>query len=162
MDRSESKEDKSTEEREDHTLVLTEPVPEGHTVAAHYEQEDGQSLVQTIIMVIGAIILVVLLVLFARWIYHKVHSDQTSTTGTSQSPLSTGSNQAQPGVNQQPARPSNPGTSNGTSPQSAPNQNKTITNTGPGNVVAVFAGSTLAAAGLHYIISLRRFNKYGD
>jgi cytoskeletal protein RodZ len=147
------------EHQEDHTLVLTEPVPADPVVLPH-RREEGQSLVQTIIMVIGAIILVILLVLFARWLYHKVHNgDQSTTGGTTQLPESSSPQQSQSALNQQLDNQSNPSPNSGSS---SSNQNgKTITNTGPGNVAAIFAGSTLAAAGLHYIISLRRFNKNG-
>lgn len=169
MDRLESQEEKSAKEREkeaeheNHTLVLTEPVPEGHTVAAHYDEEDGQSLLQTIIMVIGAIILVILLVLFARWIYHKVNGSSSAPSGTiSQPSEQSNPTNNQSGTNPQSGGQSTPSAGGNSSPQAGSNQNKTITNTGPGNVAAVFAASTLAAAGLHYIISLRRFNKYGD
>lgn len=33
-----------------------------------------------------------------------------------------------------------------------------LPNNGPGEVIALFVGSSLAAAGLHYIVSLRRLN----
>ena len=165
MNRLDSKEEKSAEEserdHENHTLVLTEPVPEDHTEPVHDASEGGQSILQAIIMVIGAIILVILLVLFARWIYHKVHNDQSKTAGVSQLPQPSSSNQSQPETGQPSGNQGSTATSNNSPSQPAANPGKPLANTGPGNVAAVFAGSTLAAAGLHYIISLRRFNKYG-
>lgn len=139
---------------DDHTLVLTEPVPESR-VRAVQPKEDGQSPLQAIIMIIGAIILVILLVLLARWIYHAVHhTDQTTTGVTIQAPNeSGGSNKS--GANKQPSGSSNPAQGGNTTSTSNKN-GKNLANTGPGNVVAIFAGSTLAAAGLHYIISVRK------
>jgi hypothetical protein len=147
---------------DDHTLVLTEPVPQEPVVLPHRRQEDGQSLIQTIVMIIGGIILVILLVLFARWVYHKAHhSDTAPTVGTSQLPQQSSTGQSQSALNQQLNNQSSSGSGN-SQPSTGTNQNgKAITNTGPGNVAAIFAGSTLAAAGLHYIISLRRFNQRG-
>jgi cytoskeletal protein RodZ len=160
VDLRESREENIVQEREeieDHALVLTEPVPQEKVVLPH-QKEDGQSLVQTIVMIIGAIILIILLVLFARWVYHKVNSDQSDTAGTSQLPPESSSPSSQSGVSTQPSTSSTP-SAGSTAPTT--NQNGQIANTGPGNVVAIFAGSTLAAAGLHYIISLRKFNKRG-
>jgi hypothetical protein len=139
------------EDPEDHSLVLTEPVARENTLPSRNDEEDGQSLVQTIVMIIGGIILVILLVLFARWIYHAVHhSDQTNTVGINQAPQEPSSPSTQSGNNQPSNNTGNSGSSNSST------QNQPITNTGPGNVAAIFAGSTLAAAGLHYIISLRK------
>jgi hypothetical protein len=49
--------------------------------------------------------------------------------------------------------------------ESSENDNKStsptpssLPNNGPGEVIALFVGTSLAAAGLHYIVSLRRFN----
>jgi ABC-type antimicrobial peptide transport system permease subunit len=120
------------------TTVENEPRP----------SEDGQSLLQTIIMVIGGLILVILLVLFARWLYHKVHHSDQNTVSINQpaQPYSSPSNQ--PAVT--PPSPNQPG--------NPANTNSGLPNSGPGNVIAIFAASTLATAGLHYIISLRRFS----
>lgn len=159
MDLSDSKEDKRVDEQddlikqdpEDHSLVLTEPVARENTLPSRNDAEDGQSLVQTIVMIIGGIILVVLLALFARWIYHAVnHNDQTNTGGVIQTPQEPSGPSTQSG-NGPPSNNTGNSGSNNSSTQKQP-----IANTGPGNVVALFAGSTLAAAGLHYIISVRR------
>jgi ABC-type Fe3+-siderophore transport system permease subunit len=165
VDLPDPKEDKTAEQQhkqtEDHTLVLTEPVPAEPVVLPHQRREEGQSILQTIIMVIGGIILVILLVLFARWLYHKVHhNDQISTSGTVQAPENP-SGSSQPGANTLPSPQNSPSSGSSSNSGSSSQNGKVITNTGPGNVAAIFAGTTLAAAGLHYIISLRRFNKNG-
>jgi hypothetical protein len=162
VDQVDSDEEKTAEqEREDSTLLLTESVP-AKSIRLPHQTEEGQSVLQTIIMVIGAIILVILLVLFARWIYHKVHHTNTSpSSGTTQLPEQSYNSGSQSGAKQQSGNSGGSSSSNSSPAPSTPNS-QTITNTGPGNVAAVFAGSTLAAAGLHYIVSLRRFNKSGD
>lgn len=170
MDLRDSHEEKLADEHEeaadknaeDHTLVLTEPVPEREP--ENEIEEDGQSLMQTVIMIIGAIILIILLVLLARWIYHAVSDNGQPTSGTGsgtgQLPQEQGSSNSQSAGGQPSGNPGS-SSSNNKAPSNQ-NNGKPLTNTGPGNVAAIFAGSTLAAAGLHYIISLRRFNKYGD
>jgi hypothetical protein len=117
--------------------------------------EHGQAWLRLVATVLGAIILIAIIVLLARWIYHASHHKAVGTTSTSQTPKastnlkvsgqaagSTDNNTASSSTNTNPATP-----------------NPQITNTGPGNVAAIFVGSSLAAAGLHYIISLRRFSR---
>lgn len=146
----ESKEVETVETPEDYDPVPAEVADPNPKLLAAQPQE-GQSLVQTIVMILGGIILVILIILFARWIYHVVHNNDDNTSTT---------------VNQ-PSRPNKapnnqPGTGGLPSNNPSNNQNgNPLPNSGPGNVAAVFAASTLAAAGLHYIISLRRFNKIG-
>jgi len=144
--------------------VLPEPEPRYHTASLPAEKsEHGQSIVRILASILVGLILVVLIVLFARWIYHKAHhaSETTPPSTTSQQTPAASSNN-----NTNPARPSSSGSSaasnsssstgNSTSSSSA---NQQITNTGPGDVAAIFAGVTFAAAGLHYIVSIRRFNR---
>lgn len=125
--------------------------------------EEGQSVLQLIIMVAVGIILVVLLVLFARWVYHKAHHvTQTTNTSSNQAVRSFDNpGSSQPANNSQPSTNSG-SSSSGSNSSAATTQNGPLPNSGPGNVAAIFAGSALAAAGLHYIISLRRFNKNGS
>jgi cytoskeletal protein RodZ len=121
--------------------------------------EDGQSILQTIIMIVAGLVLVILLVLFARWLYHKVHSSSSQpTVSVTSQPNDSGTASNQPGTSTQ-AQPSNNSNTSKSSTSATPNSG--LPNSGPGNVVAIFAGSTLAAAGLHYIVSLRRFNRTG-
>jgi cytoskeletal protein RodZ len=139
--------------RQDDDLLVSEPADDLEVYRIH-KPEDGQSLVQTIIMIIGGIILVVLLVLFARWVYHKVHNtdNAANTSGTLQINEPSSSSNPKPNTTTSPTPSS--------TPQTTP-QNNALPNNGPGNVIALFAGATLATAGLHYIISVRRFNKSG-
>ena len=122
--------------------------------------EHGQSLAQTIAMVIVAIILVILLVLFARWIYHKVHHPSINGASTSANkPSKQSPNSSSSGPSHQNGPNSSSSNNQNSSSTSNSSGSKALANTGPGNVAAIFVGSAIAAAGLHYIISLRRFNK---
>jgi len=111
-------------------------------------KQRGQSVLRVIIIVVIAVVLFVAIVLLARWVYHKSHHKAQPAVATSQKTPASSSKQPTSGA--QPAS----GNSSTTQPDSTPN-------TGPGNVVAIFVGSSLVAAGLHYIISVRRFSKNG-
>jgi len=144
--------------------VLPEPEQRYHTATLPVEKsEHGQGLIRIVASILVGLILIVLIVLLARWIYHKAHHASETTpppSTTLKVPSSASSNKntsgSRPGSGTpQTASPNN--SSNSTSTPSTNNQQ--ITNTGPGNVAAIFVGTTLAVAGLHYIISLRRFNQ---
>jgi cytoskeletal protein RodZ len=155
---------KAVEKRRDCGPV-PQDVAEPKSKSLQTQSQDGQSLIQLFVMILGAIVLVILLVLFARWIYHKVHhnSEPTSVT-TSQQAKENESSNSQQGANSQSSNSSNSSGSNNSgssSSNSSGSSNNSLPNNGPGNVIAIFAGSTLAAAGLHYIISVRRFSKNG-
>lgn len=137
--------------------ILPEAEPRYHTAALPLEKsEHGQGIVRILVSILVGLILIVLIVLLARWIYHKAHhaSETTPPSTTLKVPASSSDNStngARPGSGTPPtASPNN--TSN--PPSSSSTQ---ITNTGPGDVAAIFVGTTLAAAGLHYILSVRRF-----
>jgi cytoskeletal protein RodZ len=141
--------------------VLPEPEPRYHTAILPVEKsEHGQSIVRILASILVGLILIVLIVLLARWIYHKAHhaSENVPPSTTLKVPASSSkptNNNAQP----------QPGT--GTPPTASPNNasnpptgsNTQITNTGPGDVAAIFVGTTLAAAGLHYILNVRKFSR---
>lgn len=141
--------------------VLPEPEPRYHTATLPVEKsEHGQGIVRVLASILVGLILIVLIVLLARWIYHKAHhASETVTPPTTQQSPATSSNKnvsgARPGSGTpQTASPNNPSASS--TPSTTDQQ---ITNTGPGDIAAIFAGTTLAAAGLHYILSVRRFNR---
>lgn len=144
---------------EDNVPVEAEPRYVHETATMPVERtEHGQTWVRLIASILGALILIVLIVLLARWIYHASHSKAVPTPAASQNTpaksAANSNNTAQPAPNA--ANPSaRPGTSAGTVTPNGPQ----ITNTGPGNTAAIFVGASLAAAGLHYIISVRRFSK---
>lgn len=132
------------DETDDDAFILPQPSKDSSGAAP---------IVRIIGLVIAGVVLVVLLVLAARWIYHKAHQNNTKPTSTTKTtPAAPSTNQPAQGA------PTSPGT---TTPPSSSSQNAQLPNNGPGDVAAIFIGSSLAAAGLHYIITIRRFNKSG-
>jgi cytoskeletal protein RodZ len=154
------------------TGTLAEPEPRYQPVEVPpTKTEHGQTWLNTLVTILVGVILVVLIVLFARWVYHKVH-DNNQAAGPNTGTLNV-SPQSNPAGEQSKQKPSSSksgtsssgGTSSGSSSSASSNSgtsaspNETLPNNGPGDVAALFAGATLAAAGLHYIISLSRANK---
>lgn len=91
-----------------------------------------------------AFLVAALVVFTGRWIYRKT-THQTPKTITSE------------GVK----LPAVPPTSSQPSTSIAPTTSVTggqLPNNGPGNVIAIFVGTTLAATGLHFIYNLRKQN----
>lgn len=153
MELFDSRQTTETVVHQEQTIASPEPVYSENNPQSP-QSEEGQSLLQTIIMIAAGIILVILLVLFARWLYHKVHHTAkiTNTGSQSQPAPSYPAPSSQPGANSQQPSTNNPSASGTTNTQA-----NGLPNSGPGNVAAIFAASTLAAAGIHYIASLRRF-----
>jgi uncharacterized membrane protein YgcG len=159
-------------EEEKQKTALAEPEPRYHTAELPVEKtEHGQSWPRILAGVLLAIVLIILVVLLARWIYHRSHHAVQTPPAASQSQKLNASGSSESGVQSDNSgtssgsssgSSSNSGSSSssssggGSSSSSNPNSSK-ISNTGPGNVAAVFVGTTLAAAGLHYLISVRRF-----
>jgi cytoskeletal protein RodZ len=143
--------------------ALPEPEPRYHTASLPIEKtEHGQSLLRTLAAILVGLILIVLIVLLARWIYHKTHHAVTPTPATS-SQQSAASSSAKNESGAQPAPSQSAGTSSNPSTPATGSSSgtKQITNTGPGETAAIFVGASLAAAGLHYIVTVRRFSKTG-
>jgi predicted lipid-binding transport protein (Tim44 family) len=136
-----------------------EAEPRYHTASLPADKtEHGQTWLRTLATIIVGVVLVVLIVLLARWIYHKSHHAAVSTPNTSQQ--SAASSSAKNATGAQPAANS----SNPSAPQPSSNPtaaNSQITNTGPGDVATIFVTTSLAAAGLHYIINVRRTSNNG-
>jgi cytoskeletal protein RodZ len=159
------------ENEPEETGILAEPEPRYHTAVLPAEKtEHGQGIVRTLASILIGLILVVLIVLLARWIYHRVHHATVNTpsvnapaqpnnssplTVNGSSPAASGS--TRPGTSNPPA--STPAPSSSSTPNTPSSTAGTLPNNGPGDVAAIFAGTSLAAAGLHYIISVRRFSR---
>jgi cytoskeletal protein RodZ len=150
--------------------VEVEPEPRYHTASLPANKtEHGQTWLRILVAILVGLVLVVLIVLLARWIYHKSHHAVEGTSNTSQQsaakssaknasgaqPATKGSGASQPAGNSSGSAATRPST-NSTSP------NSQITNTGPGDIAAIFISTSLAAAGLHYIVNIRRFSKNSD
>ncbi len=152
---------------------LAEPEPRYQTGTLPVEKtEHGQTWVRLAAAIVLGVILIVLIVLLARWIYHKAHNHAEPNPPTSQNTPAVSSNNppASPAPGSQPGSPSGSSSSSssasnssGSSSSSSSNAGKStpsqITNTGPGDVAAIFVGASLVAGGLHYLISVRRFAK---
>jgi len=139
---------------------LPEPEPR-YPAAETASKEDGQTWVNTLATILIGIILVVLIVLFARWVYHKVHDNNNATenTGTLNVTNESNNTKKQPAANTGPSS-GNPGSSRST-PSATPgteNPSGQLPNNGPGDVAAVFAGASAAGAAAHYAVSRRRYN----
>jgi cytoskeletal protein RodZ len=160
------------EDDQDKPSIAVEPELRPKTVVLPTENEHGQSWPQIIAAIVVAIVLIVLLVLLARWVYHRVHSNSPTVPNTSSANSQKLSSNNSPAPGASPANPnsrssagsssSNPGSppsSSSSNNQNSPPANQKITNTGPGNVIAIFVGASLASAGLHFIINLRRANR---
>jgi cytoskeletal protein RodZ len=105
--------------------------------------------------VVAIIILAFLIILFARWVYHKAHhSVQPASGNTKQLPTQPSGSSSQNLQGSQATNTPPSSSSSGTT-----SQNSNIPNSGPGQTAAIFAGASLAAGGIHYIISTRRTNK---
>lgn len=143
---------------------LAEPEPRYQTTTLPVERtEHGHAWARLAAAIVLGVILIVLIVLLARWIYHKAHNHASPTPPTSQNTpaLSANNPPASPTPNSESSNTS--GGSTGSSSSNAnsgagPNPSQ-ITNTGPGDVAAIFVGASLVAGGLHYLITLRRFAK---
>jgi hypothetical protein len=92
---------------------------------------------------IAAFLVAVALVFGARWIYRSIHNNNEQTV---KQPVSTNQNP------QQPAPPT-PTTNTPSQPNNSTND---LPNNGPGDVVALFIGSSAVAAGLHYLVWARK------
>jgi cytoskeletal protein RodZ len=139
------------------------------------EESPAKRWLTLLVYLVLALAVAVLVVLAGRWVYHKVHNtsgpNPTAVTPQgSQNTLSSPNSSKNPAPapsssnagNSSPVRPgSNPTTPNPTSPPAngkstpAPSPNS-LPNNGPGDVAALFIGSSLAGATLHYLVILRK------
>lgn len=147
---------------------LPAPEPRYHHPSETDRSQDGQAWLKALALVVVAAAAIFLLVLFARWVYHEVHDNNSNNSGqgssSQNSPAkSNGQNagSSSGGSHSSSSQSSSAGSSSASGSSSGAGQTggSQLADTGPGNVAAVFIASSLAAAGLHYIISLRRFSK---
>jgi cytoskeletal protein RodZ len=143
------------------------------------EESPAKRWLTLLVYLVLALAVAVLVVLAGRWVYHKVHNtsgpNPTAVTPQgSQNTLSSPNSSKNPAPaptpapsssnagNSNPVRPgSNPPTPNPTplpaSGKSTPAPSpSTLPNNGPGDMAALFIGSSLAGAALHYLVILRK------
>ena len=111
-----------------------------------YNQPSGRRLPMLFIALAVALLVALALFYGARWVYRSIFdSDEPEPVSVQ----TTGDSTLSPQENATPQPSPTPTTTPTPNPNALPNN-------GPGDVAAIFAGTSLAAAGLHYIISLRR------
>lgn len=113
------------------------------------EEREPRRWLAIVLYAILALIVAAAVVFAGRWIYDKLTNDKPVPT-----PPPSG------GQGQTPPPPANGQVPTPTpTPTPAPRSGSTsLPNNGPGDVLALFVGVTIAVAGLHYIYSLRRQN----
>lgn len=116
-----------------------------------YQQSDGRRWPMLFAALAAALLIALALFYGGRWVYRSIFGSDPQTPTPIQP---TRENGLQPQNTAPPAQNPTPSpTPRSNPPSPSPTQ---LPNNGPGNVMAVFVTTSLAAAGLHYIISLRR------
>ena len=140
-------------EYENNTILETSPTGP--------EDEPSRNWIRLALMVIAAVIVAALLIFLARWVYNAITDDNSQgvvTEQTTESPLPAGpeTENTNPGITGTPGT-STPPSGTGSQPSTtAPQSGNKLPNSGPEHVAAVFAGSSLVGAGIHYIVNRRR------
>jgi uncharacterized membrane protein YraQ (UPF0718 family) len=102
-----------------------------------------------VLYALAAFVVAVLLVFGARWIYRSIHSPTPQQTV--QQPATTNKKP-------QPAASKSSSKANQNQSNSSSASNQALPNNGPGDVVALFVGTSAIAAGLHYLFQIRRLS----
>lgn len=115
---------------------------------------ESRQWIMLFIYMLIALIVAAGVVLGGRWVYNQVRDNEpaketATTTDKAPEAPSTSSNQtgASSEEDSDQFTPAPPGTSS---------LDRELADTGPGEVIALFIGSTVVAMGLHYIVNLRR------
>lgn len=142
-------------EYEEKTVVETQPTEPDY--------DGGRNWLRLIGMILAAIIIAILLIFAARWIYNAITDNDSRQPGTGQQadddklPTRPGEEKSKTEDNKTGSQPKTSGTNTGAQPGSQPTGTSgQLPNSGPAHVAAVFAGSSLAGASLHYLISRKR------
>jgi cytoskeletal protein RodZ len=134
---------------------LEPAVEEDHLLTDGGDKHMARKWLQLIGYILMALIIALILVFGVRWIYRSVtHKSDTSTTSTQDQSQYPNNTTPQPGTTKTPT--TTPTTAPTTTPSTSSTSTTNLPNNGPGDVVAIFLASSIAAAGLHYIISVRR------
>lgn len=137
---------------ENNTIIETEPTAP--------EDEPSRNWVRLAVMIIVAVLVAALLIFLARWVYNAITDDNSQGTGTEQTTETLLPDNSKT-ENKNPNTPATTTTPNANTSQPAASAPQTQTgsklpSSGPEHVAAVFAGSSLLGAGVHYMVSRRR------
>jgi cytoskeletal protein RodZ len=143
------------------------------------DNSGGRRIITLLIYIVLALAVAALVVFAGRWVYHKVsnNSNPAPTTISTPNPsqnTATSPPTASPTPTPSPAPTSKaPATTPATPPSSSSSStNKksptattptptptTLPNNGPGEMIALFIGTSFAAAFLHFTVKLRKISK---
>ncbi|MBI2009361.1 hypothetical protein HYS84_03030 [Candidatus Saccharibacteria bacterium] len=119
--------------------VIPPPIP-----PEDFYEEEKRRWPMVVLYVILALLVATAVVFAGRWIYQQITDNKPKPAP----PAGTGQGQAP--APPEPAQPTTP------SPGGQPAAGGQLPNNGPGDVVALFVGTTIVVGGLHYLYSLRR------
>jgi len=117
------------------------------TIKNELRAREGRRWLIIIMYLLAALIIAAAVVFLGRWIYRSATHDNTKK-GTSVTQVQ----------QQTPKQPATTGTGkpNGQAAQSGATTPNSLPNNGPGNLVAVFVVSAVAAGSLHYVVKRRQ------
>lgn len=144
-------------------------------VQDYYQSEKRQRAGVAGLLAVGTLIATVLLALGlffgGRWVYRAVfdndNADTTTQTETSdtpaqapdEAPVPEPSQASAPSPTPNTSQPAAPAPSTGTTPAATPASTQArqqdMPDTGPGDVAAIFIGTVVAAATIHYVVTKR-------
>ncbi len=135
-------------------------------IVTQVQHREGRRWLTLIIYLLLALLIALLVVFGGRWIYHQIHHSSApqpapvsvNTTPPPPSPNTSSENKTSENKNSSSSSSSQSSSSSSSSGStgSQPDQSNGISNTGPGDVAALFFGTSAIAAALHYVINLRR------
>ena len=118
---------------------------------------EGRQWLMLLTYLLIALIVAAGVVLGGRWVYNAVRDNEpaqeiATSTNKAPEPPAAGSNQSGESSEESSSRP--PPSPSPTPSSSA--RSDELADTGPKETIAIFVTATIAGAGLHYIVSLRR------
>ncbi len=155
----ESELDEQMRDREDNPdLDINDPPTTPPPLIHEVHEHDGRRWPTILVYLLLALLVAAILVFAGRTIYRATHHESSEP----QPAANSGQAPAKPGESSNSGSSSSSGSSNKSTASSGssgqPNTGA-VPNTGPGSTVAIFTATTIAAASLHYIWSLRRSAK---
>lgn len=117
------------------------------------QRREGRQWLMLLVYLLIALVVAGLVVLGGRWVYNQVRDDRPAEVANNDSDRTPEAPAPSPQPTPSPQESTPPPS---TTPPSSSTERDEISNTGPSGVVVLFITATIVAAGLHYILSLRR------